>query len=402
MPNLLFEKEEAIQRWLQAVGLGFNPFICLDASSDSHLLTYWVGHDAFAVAWGDWPTFVFAPPGGGKTALKLRGSQACWMGQETNRPFPVSYLPPFLKWGHTCPTVDEHLIALVQAGALHLLLILSHRPHWFMRLDDDGRRIIRQALEWNLQGPLGSYLEPCLEEGNLTPLQSLFPPAMLPPDPPRSEALIEFSSALLQTPVPPTKEQPTSQTRWQTLIHALLGIIGFPSVYLLLDGLDAIGETAEDPEMAIRALSPLLSLAPEWAEQRLFFKAFIPVETLRIIQQDYSSFFSRSQSLTLDWTPALLAEIVRRRVYVASQGNFGSLGMVASPLLRDIEVQMAKEVYPLPREMLVLTQRVIEECAGHMDTNLFIQKEDVDSAFQWYRQNAVLPQLMNLELGGRP
>jgi len=324
------------------------------------------------------------------------------MGQETNRPFPVSYLPPFLKWGHTCPTVDEHLIALVQAGALHLLLILSHRPHWFMRLDDDGRRIIRQALEWNLQGPLGSYLEPCLEEGNLTPLQSLFPPAMLPPDPPRSEALIEFSSALLQTPVPPTKEQPTSQTRWQTLIHALLGILGFPSVYLLLDGLDAIGETAEDPEMAIRALSPLLSLAPEWAEQRLFFKAFIPVETLRIIQQDYSSFFSRSQSLTLDWTPALLAEIVRRRVYVASQGNFGSLGMVASPLLRDIEVQMAKEVYPLPREMLVLTQRVIEECAGHMDTNLFIQKEDVDSAFQWYRQNAVLPQLMNLELGGRP
>jgi len=402
MLGTLFPKQEAMQEWFQAVGLHFDPFVSLEASTDPHLLVYWVGHDAFATAWGDWPTFVFAPPGGGKTALSLRVSQACWMGQETNRPFPISYLPPFLKWGHTRPTVDEHLNALAQAGTLHLLLILSHRPHWFMRLDDDGRRTIRQVLEWNLPGPLSSYLQPCLEESNLAPLQSLFPPAMLPPDPPRADTLMEFSSALLRTSAPPAGERPTAQAQWQVLVHALLGVLGFPSVYLLVDGLDAVGETAEDPETAIRALSPLLSLTTEWAEQRLFFKAFIPVETLRIIQKDYSSSFSRSQSLTLEWTPALLAEIVHRRVYVASQGNFGSLGMVASPLLRDIEVQMAKEVYPLPREMLVLTQRVIEECAAHMDTNLFIQKEDVDSALQWYRQNAVLPQLMNLELRGRP
>ncbi|PMP75458.1 MAG: hypothetical protein C0183_19865, partial [Roseiflexus castenholzii] len=53
--------------WFRRLGLRFDPYIHLEASSDPHLSEYTVNLDIFRTAWDAAPTIMFAPPGGGKT-----------------------------------------------------------------------------------------------------------------------------------------------------------------------------------------------------------------------------------------------------------------------------------------------------------------------------------------------
>jgi hypothetical protein len=50
---------------------------------------------------------------------------------------------------------------------------------------------------------------------------------------------------------------------------------------------------------------------------------------------------------------------------------------------------LAKEVYPLPREMLALTHRVLEESALRADARPMIEDVDIINALDWYRNNVV-------------
>jgi hypothetical protein len=95
-----------VPEWLRWAGFRFDPFGPLDAAADPHLSEYLVGHEVFARVWGDGISWVFAPAGGGKTALRISVMQACWIGQETNRPFPIPYVPPFLAWG-ACASIGR-------------------------------------------------------------------------------------------------------------------------------------------------------------------------------------------------------------------------------------------------------------------------------------------------------
>jgi predicted dinucleotide-utilizing enzyme len=89
---------------------------------------------------------------------------------------------------------------------------------------------------------------------------------------------------------------------------------------------------------------------------------------------------------TIRWDPAQLAEVIRRRVYVASEGAFGSLDAIASPALRDVETILAGAALPLPREILVLTRRVLREHVEREGSDGKIQEEDVRIAIEWYNQ----------------
>jgi hypothetical protein len=384
--NTTGEAPDAIRTWLDWLGLRFDPFLPLDAASDSRLSDYLVGHEAFATAWGDWTSFVFAPPGGGKTSLRVRTAQACSIGQETNRPFPVSYNPPFLLWGHTTPSFDDHLAAIARAGAKQLLLALALRPHWLFRLDEPSRRAVRSALEWNLPGPLGSYLDLCRQSHSLIPLREALDPTFVLSDPPDPSTLLRLCDALDAVPIE-HPSRPTPAVRWDALRRLLLDIFEFPSVYILIDGLDAAPETAGDAQIVVACLSTLLSVSGDWAKQRVFFKGFLPSETQDILSTEFSHVYADAHVTTIHWTPILLAEVIRRRVYVASEGAFGSLDAIASPALRDVETALAQAIIPLPREMLVLTRHVLYEHVCHAGAVGKIDTRDVDMAVRWYADN---------------
>lgn len=387
----LTDSVNLVRAWLDWLGLRFNPFHPLDASSDTRLGEYLVEHHVLAKIWGDWHSFVFAPAGGGKTALRVRTSQLCWIGQATNHPFPVSYLPPFLLWLHAHPSRDEHLAALCQAGAIRLLLALGYFPHWFLDLASSAQRAIHQSLVWNLPGNLNFWLDQVRESQSITPLLDTFDPTFILPDPPNASALLELCQILRAFEC--TVSLPTPLERWNQFTAVILRELGFRSIYILIDGLDGIQETARNPKVAADCLSTLLPLTEEWTSQRVFVKGYLPQEIQSSLARRFARLLDNAQIATIEWTPALLADVIRRRVYVASEGAFGSLDAVASPAVRDLETMLAKVARPLPREMLVLTQRVLEEHVARAGVQGVIQPEDIDAAIAWYQTQESMFQL---------
>jgi hypothetical protein len=367
------------------MGMQFDPFCALNAADDPHLSEYLVGHEIFSHLWGDWISWLFARPGGGKTALRLRTAQACWVGQETNRPFPISYIPPLLSWGHVAPTLDDHLAALSRSGATALLLALAYRPHWLLRLDNSDRRQVREVLDCNLPGPLNLYLARCRQSQSVQSLREVLDPTFAMPDPPDAAMLLQWCDILeaipdCTVPLPPAM-------RWERFKNVILEILNFRTLYILIDGLDAAPETSTDARKIAELLSPLLLFANDWATQKVFLKGFLPLDTQEFLQSGFNSVFTAARMAAVDWTPALLAEVIRRRVYVASRGAFGSLDAVASPAVRDIETVLAKAVSPLPREMLVLIHRMLEIHVDAEGVEGQIQERDMEQALQWYRGN---------------
>lgn len=382
-----------LRAWLYTLGMRFNPFQHLDAATDPHLAEYLVGHDVFIHIWGEWMAWVFAAPGGGKTAMRMYTTQACWVGQETNRPFPLPYELPFLSWGHVAPSLEEHLLALSSSGAIHLLLALVHRPRWFSRLDREMQVQLRTLLDVSLPGPLDRYLDLLQEgaEGGLRALCSLLDPAYIPPYPPPVEELENLTAALRSLPVLEsflTHLSRNAEARWQALQEAILHFLGFRSIYVLLDGLDAAPETATGEAMALAVLRPLLPLAEEWAQNRVYCKGFFPHSVKSLIEEGFPTLLRQGHVATIEWSAALLAELVRRRVYVASEGAFGSLDAITEPAVRDLETYLAHLVPPLPREMLVLTHHVLSCHVFRSGATGFITKEDVAGGIARYREQA--------------
>jgi len=378
-----FVNASKVLEWLRWAGLHFDPFEPLDAAADTRLNEYLVGHHIFARVWGNVISWVFAPAGGGKTALRISITQACWLGQETNRPFPIPYVPPFLSWGHSCPSLEDHLAAITRAGAISLFLALAHRPHWFFRLDREGRRRVYEALSWNLPAALSVYLERCRQARDVSALRKALDPTFVIPNPPGADELLRWCDELDKAP--DVVSPPSPLERWKRMQELLLEVLGFPAVYILADGFDGAPETMANAEAVARCLAPLVPSMGEWANRKIFFKSFLPLETEPVFEKRFPEVVIPERISTIQWTPALLAEVIRRRVYVASEGAFSSLDAVASPALRDIETTLAKAVFPIPREILVLTRRVLEEHVRREGSIGLLQEEDVEAAIYWYQ-----------------
>lgn len=368
--------------WLEWAGFRFDPFGPLDAAADPHLSEYLVGHHIFARVWGDDVSWVFAPAGGGKTALRISVTQACWVGQETNRPFPVPYVLPFLSWGHARPSKEDHLAAVARAGTITLFLAMGHRPHWFFRLDESGRRHVLRTFRWNLPGPLPEYLERCRQAMSIGVLAKTLDSTFILRDAPDPQTLLQWCDALGVI----SEDSPLSlpAERWADLKELLLNVLSFPTIYILADGFDGAPETITDPVAVVECLRSLLPLAEEWAEEGVFLKAFLPAEAFPLLAERFPKEFTPARTSVICWTPDLLAEVIRRRVYVATEGAFGSLDAVASHALRDIETTLAKAVLSAPREILVLARRVVEEHIRRDGCVGLISEEDLEAALHWY------------------
>ncbi len=376
---------DGVAAWLEWAGFRFDPFAVLDAALDPHLSEYLVGHEVFAQIWGDHISWVFAPPGGGKTSLRISVSRACWIGQETNRPFPIPYTPPFLSWGNASPSLEDHLGALAQAAAITLFLATAYRPHWFFRLDKHRQQEVRNAFHQNLPGPLPYYLERCRQTGNVDTLRRALDPSFILRDPPKSVTLLEWCDALDKGPNSFSPLSPPD--RWHQMRTLLLDVLEFPVVYILADGFDGAPETAENPLSVVNCLASLIPHAERWADERVFLKAFLPADTPNLFEKKFPQLIAPAYVSTVNWTPALLAEVIRRRVYVATEGAFGSLDAISSPALRDVETLLAKVVPPVPREMLVLTRQVLECHTQLHGTSGLIDERDVESAVEKYKKD---------------
>ena len=372
--------ETNLNPWLQFVGFSFNPFSLIEASKDPHLLKYLVSQPkAYNITSGEWHSFVFAPAGGGKTALRASVIKPFWK-TVPDRAFPIPYTPPFFEFRTLTPTTENHLQIIVHQCAEMLLLTLTHFPHWFLDKPQDTQKEIASTLISALPGPLTTYISPCLESQSTLPLSDRFTATFLPDELGNNrdnlEVLIQLSTYQSENP------QTNPHEFWKKLTDLLLNVFKVPSIYILLDGLDSIYDTYNNPEIAIESIAPLFEMMDQWAENYTFLKSFIPTDTKKYLKSNHPKTFKKSKSITIKWDPESLIELLDKRVEVASNGDYTKfIQLIENPDL----AQLTDKIAPLPREILVLVQLIIKAQAENLNPQTYkLTEQSVEQALIWY------------------
>ena len=377
-------------KWLrEELGLQFDPFEHLDGGADPHLPEYLVDHGAFAALWGDWSTFLFAPPGGGKTAFRVRLMRACRVGQDGRQIFPILFRPPRPRREGEPLEESEFFNALLRDAGAGLLFQLAYQPHRFLELSLPLRWRVRQALEATLPAPLQYYLLQLKDAGSLSPLVQAFDPTAreLPsePLPPTirlfCEALSENGRASLKSHIFAPGGSPEEQ--FEAFVDLLFGTLKYESVYLLVDGADAYTQV---PQFIPPMIDPLLKRLNRLEAQRVFPKFFLPDDVAPLL--DRSLLTEPTKTAIIQWDREALIAIIRERLSVASEGMYDGLDAITtSDAPRPAETYLAEAVQPVvPREMLALTQRVFTEHILRVGPYGRLERRDFEDALRWYRE----------------
>jgi hypothetical protein len=372
------QNESQIQDWLFQVGLGrTNPFARWDAGADPELSNYLVQHDIFCTIWHNRSSLVFAPLGGGKSAFRVRLAYACRSEEDERQVFSIPYLAP----QPTATSLGAHLEAILRAAAQELLLVLVYRPNRFAALDNTGKQAVRRILDQNDPGLVSQFLPQIRRAGNLAPLVETFDPsARHLPDPAKPSQVHDLCDALER--LSPVGEIPPNSRRFAELIDLLLGALAFEAIYLLVDGVDAFVETASEPHRAVSVLQPLLEQIKDWEERRVFLKLFLPIE----LRKPLSPLTKRTKTATIKWKPESLIKVVQARLCAGSRGEFDSLDAISAPSLRNAEAELLKAVPPVPRELLVAVNQLIEEHVRRAGPNGVLEPADLEAAIHSYHQ----------------
>jgi len=373
------------QSWLKdELGLRFDPFECLDAAEEPYLPACLVGHEDFAALWGDWPSFLFAPPGGGKTAFRVRLARACRVAQDGRRVFPLLFFPPRPVDPQQPPEESAFFAELLSQAAQALLLELAYRPECFLNLEVTPRQQVRLFLEQNLPAPLDYYLAQLEESGTPEPIARGFDPTAVGlPNEPSPKRISFLCAALRDTPVGfASLAEPLA--RLEQMVRLLINHLGYQAVYLLVDGVD---NYVRDPAAIARQLQPLFTRVRAWQEQALFVKFFLPDELRPLIEKgDQSLLTPPSKVVIITWHAAMLAQVVQERLRLASEGGFDSFVAISTPDVADqVELRLAEVVHPaLPREVIRLVQRVFYEHTRRVGPYGRLEQQDFEAALRWY------------------
>lgn len=372
------EVKARIHTWLHDIGLGdSNPFEQWDAGADPELHRYLVRRDVLDLLLSDSPVLVFAPPGGGKSAFRVRLAWACRVDDQ-RRIFAIPYIAP----PASAMSLTAHLPVVLARAARELLLMLAYRPALYLDLDQAGRRAVRGVLDQNDPGLVARFRPQLERAGSLAPLVESFDrSAAHLDDLPEPEDVRALCSALRDTPVT-YEEMPASQ-RFETLLEVLRHTLGYEGIYLLVDGVDAWHSTQSNPEQAARVVQPLLETMRAWAERGLFLKLFLPLELRTLLP---SKLTKDAQSVIIKWDLMSLAEVLHRRLSAASKGKFGSLDAIIPLSVPGAEERLlrATRTPPTPRELLVLVNLVIEEHVLRSGAGLRLELRDVQAAIDRY------------------
>lgn len=379
--------DKRIEQWLQQAGFTFHPFRYLEASQDEHLLRFLVIYEGLERAWGEGSALVVAPVGGGKTALR---HYVTWTSRRGWRAF---FVVPYIlsrHWDHLPPAdIVAQAGAMVQAVARSLLLFWLAFPQAFLELASRAQRELCARL-WQVfpEMPLvvarwrdlstsaesaaawrrflGDLTEPAQTGGYA---------------PPPLRYLQEVGDHLARSekrPLPAAGDF----AQLTDLIETVRGVYG-AGLLFLVDGLDAFPETADGNGGHHRAwlaswLASWQADLPAWMQ----VKAFVPPSWAP------DGLPPGVARVDVQWTPTLLAEVIRRRIAVATENRFDSLDAVADAGIRHCEQTLAQTTVtagrPLPREMLALTRRVLIEHVLARPDDPLLRGEDVHAAQRWY------------------
>jgi hypothetical protein len=387
--------------WVSYLNFLFNPFEYKEASSDPHLSQYMVDHKVFKLAIEDAPALVFTPPGGGKTATRIYITRSCMQSFGANQLFPLPYVLPYHgRNGHPV-TLKQHYHWLLEAGAQVLLVGLAYHPECFYDLNPSERSLAAVLLNRLLPGPknqspLIRYIKILKENQSSEDLLHLFhwPPSIL--DSPSVDRVNAFASALETALVAGDVSIANGMDLFDTFLNLITGPLGFRSIYILIDALDAFPET-RDPVLSAQLAQPLLEQVETLAERQIYLKAFLPQGSSEFLIDALPNAIPRFQYIDIRWTSDLLAAIASQRIFIGSGRAVESLDAF-SPELHAIEHILAENLpFALPREMLVVIESLLEKYVNRVSdpaiskaSEVGITAADIGEVFEDYHTNNLI------------
>ncbi len=356
---------EPAARGFAAFGFAFDPFEYLDSTKDAHLQEYLIVPPAVQSVLSDQPVAVFAQPGGGKSALRIYAAN--FYKDSRGVRFPVTYVPQdYSTESHF------HFDGIRQSLARAVFMYLASYPDLFFALSPSDRQKLKRllldipfGLDFNLQTLRDSRFLSDLEQALGTPAFSSIP----------GLERVHYQLANDLEKVPPYN----SSLDLEDCFALINDAFGVKSFHVLIDSLDGFIET-QPPQALLTWVEPLLGALDSWEKNNIYLKFFLPMD---ISDVPALTNFRALRTAALTWDDNLLAQVVRRRVFVASRGAFDSLDAISMPDLRNVELSLARQLggkEKLPRQMILQCQALLHNIIKSNRTeilpgDLFLSRE---------------------------
>jgi hypothetical protein len=362
-----------LDRWLQSLGFGRgNPFATAEADQERTLLPeFYINVDSYERIKGDRTLIVFAPRGGGKSALRVMlSSQAAPISPEATT-LAVEYtdfdrLITKQRTGQSL-TIEDHLQRLLKVGVQALLNTFCGDPTVESSEEERAKdRQLRATRITSLMAPTRSRLS------HLLRLQypTLLNPEMLYEryqilDPTFAPSWLDFVKAVTERRLyeflahssletneiarlladlndyPETLADsiatPTEQLKsFVYLAHAA----GLTTVQFLVDRLDENPETANDPQAQADILEPLLAHLLLLETPGIAFKFFLSreVRDILLVRPTIRRDRLTDQAVTVAWDKHRLRQLLNERLAVYSEGQVSEL----TQLCQEIRVEIGR------------------------------------------------------------
>lgn len=334
---------EPAVRGLSAFGFAFDPFEHLDSTRDVHLQEYLIIPKAVEIALSDQPVAILAQPGGGKSALRIYTEN--FYKESRGIRFPVTYVPDDYSTEN-----DFHFKGIKKSLSSAAFMYLASYPDLFFALSPNDKRKLKRlllelplGLDFNLQTLRDSRFLSDLERTLGTPAFSNLP---------------RLDRAHHQLAHELEDESPAQSQSLDDNFALLNNVFGARSIHILVDGLDGFMET-QSPQALLAWIEPLLNTLETWEKKNIYLKFFLPMD----ISDAPALINVRAlRAAALTWDDHLLAEVVRRRVFVASRRTFDSLDAISALDLRNVELSLARQLgekEKLPRQIILKCQDLL-------------------------------------------
>jgi hypothetical protein len=401
-----------MRNWLQEVGFTHgSPFATSEADRETQLLPeFFIDTGYYDVLWGDprnpQTVILFAPRGGGKTAHRVMVQSQCrpLRPQADVLAVPHTNLERVLVACRGDPAqtrAEDHIREILRQGLRSLLDALCNDPNLAISFPAP----LRSRLAWfcrelalRLLGPLEILARLQAVDPDFQPDWSTFQAGV------RSGRLKQLvaGSGPLDDPVgqlivdlidgePEPLEQDAPLLDLFAAFVKMAQRCGLAAVYVLVDRLDEVPETASNTEAMVDLLEPLLAHLHLMEMPGVAFKLCLP-QALRdrllarpTIRQD------RLLIQEMSWSDDLLEEMLQRRVLAYSTGKYRSLSQIcSSPLDEKIEQEIVRYADGSPRRLLRLGELLFRaHLRAPTEVGVLLCQEDWDNALATYRREYV-------------
>ncbi|HZY40866.1 MAG TPA: hypothetical protein VFF59_02600 [Anaerolineae bacterium] len=325
---------DSLARYLQQVGLAFNPFGPESAELDPHLTEY-AASDQVEPVRGRKRVIMLGEPGSGLTATALLLAHQCDDPSESPveaDAFPV-YYPVFQLNDDRGWTSCYFLRSIAHALARTLLRFAAVRPYGWLELPNEKR----DQLGALLLTSFGS------RDGLLGEMRRVAP------DPEYRWLAYPIESAKFSF----THADNLDEIDWLGLIAGSTPS-GFDSIYVLLDVKDFLASNA-----AAANLKMWFDLSTSLAANNVYLKIFAPASTRSLISND-----NGFDSVTLTWDSHKLSQTMRDRFGRAGGDSLAALcGPDVPHDVDELFIQAALKSKAPPRQLIRLGNRLLLEHA---------------------------------------